>query len=115
MDDIPKNYLLVLILISIISIIFGIITIITIDEKFDGVILDSDGTVLDLGEYLNGKSGADYFINYINNLQPSSFYKFDVTNANISPTYISNGDNWRYDEEKRYPLSNFIFSLNDLK
>jgi len=113
MDDIPKNYLLILVLISIISIAFGIISIITIDEKFDGVIVDSEGTILDFGEYLDDKSGKDYFINYINNLQPSNFYKFDVTKAKISPTYISNDGKWLFENNSQ--LSNFIFSLNDLK
>ena len=64
MINISKNYLLILVLISIMSIVFGIISIITIDEKFDGILIDSEGSILDFGEYLDSESGKDYLINY---------------------------------------------------
>ena len=109
MDNIPRHYLLILILISIISIAFGIITVMKVDKIFDGIIMDNNGTVLDVEEYLLTEDGSTN----INNLELSDFYKLDSTKLKILPTNISDS-NWKYDDTES-STTDFIFSIPSKK
>ena len=75
--------------------------------------MDNNGTVLDVEEYLLTEDGSTYFINYINNLELSDFYKLDSTKLKILPTNISDS-NWKYDDTES-STTDFIFSIPSKK
>lgn len=74
--EITNNYLLFVLFICISSITLGIITIMNIDNKFDGLIINNDGGPLDIEKYFNTKIGQLYLSAYLNNnINDSIFVK----------------------------------------
>ena len=64
--EISKNYFLFVLFICILSIGLGILTIMNVDKKFDGLIIDRDGGPLDIQKYFNTKVGKSYLSMYLN-------------------------------------------------
>ena len=82
--EIPKVFLYLLVIVTCLSICAGMITIITVDDKFNGVFLDSYGKTLDMVSFLKeGNEGYDLFINFLRGLNLNNVVKFEDLNVNL--------------------------------
>ena len=107
--DIPREFLIWLVMFSIISIVLGVITIHGIEKRFDGLIVSEGNNVLDVPGYLNSDDGRDYMATYINEyIKPNTnIYKLDESHIQFGNTNFDSKDILSFKESSNY---NFVLS-----
>jgi len=91
--EIPKVFLYLLVIATCISICAGMFTVITVDDKFNGVFLDSYGKTLDMVTFLKkGNKGNDIFINFIKTLKLKNFVRVEDLEVEL----YKGADNYLY-------------------
>lgn len=91
--DIPRSFLLALVLLSIVSICMGVLTVTDVVSRFDGLVVASDGSVLDIGDYLKSEEGKNYMVDYINTyITPqTNIYKLDSSHVQFDGYNFADG------------------------
>ena len=92
---ITKKYYVLLIFISIIGIIFGMSSIMDIDEKFNGLIINKNGNILDIESYFNTQDGKAFMIDYLNTHitnDNNNFYIKDKTKFRLINSQMAKWD-----------------------
>ena len=109
--DIPREFLLFLVMFCIISIGMGIVTIYGVEKRFDGLIISEGNNVLDLPLFLTSKEGRDYMASYINNyIKPNTnMYKLDESHIQFIKTNFKPTDKTLSNNES--PNYNFVLSI----
>lgn len=75
-----RNYLFLLLFMCLISIALGIIRLMNLDNWFNGLILTTDGQILDPEKYFDSDEGKEYMTKYINDIihEKINLYKLET-------------------------------------